>query len=729
MGWVLTACSVQAAIPLHQTPAELPIALMAKPMAPEAKVTPYRDELRLLPAAHNRDGSPAWMIQDPVTNRFYRIDWLDFEILSRWHFQECKLIVDSVNAETTLEIDASDVVGLASFLQRHQLLQVQSPQDINRLIGDNQARRQGWLTWLVHHYLFFRIPLIRPQNALARVMPFLRWIYSPFTAIGVLAASLVGLVLVSHQWDVFSATLVDQLTFSGALGFAFALVISKTLHEFGHALTATRHGVRVAHMGIALLVMFPLPYTDTSESWKLGQANRRLHIASAGIVAELALAGFATLAWALTPDGSLRSALFFLATTSWLLTLAVNLSPFMRFDGYFILSDWLDFPNLHERSSALARVWLRRSLLGFDDPWPEEFPRSNLVALITFAAITWVYRLFVFIGIAWLVYYYFFKVLGIVLFAIEILWFVWLPIGRELAMWFDRRSDIKNNRLLLIAVCLGGFLTLGMVPWQSSIRGTAWLHALRQTQIHSPIPGKLVAATPAGPVRKGDRLFQLHSPDIALDAARSQGLSDARAQELRGLMGVEDGEAQRAELQFQREKFNAEVKLFKDELSRLDITAPFNGMLLDIDDGLAQNGWIHPKQALAVLLDPTSWIVDVLVPEEEVDRIRLGDHVEVFVLRSQLEKMSGTVQAIDAARLSNLPHLMLDAQTGGNISTLPGDKRSPIAALYKVRVTLNSQPDSTQMATGHAIIQTQAKAWLPTHLTRIWAVLVRESGF
>ncbi len=704
-------------------------ALGQNPMAAPERVPPCRDELRLLPASHNRDGSPAWMIQDPVTNRFYRIDWLDFEILSRWQLLEVTCIVDSVNTETTLEIDASDVAGLASFLQQHHLLQARSPQDVNRLIGHALAKRQGWLTWLVHHYLFFRIPLIRPQSALASIMPFMHWIFTPVTAFGVLAASLAGLVLVSRQWDVFSATLVDQLTFSGALGFASALVFSKTLHELGHALTATRFGVRVAHMGIALLVMFPMPYTDTSESWKLGQARQRLSIASAGIVAELALAGFATLAWALTPDGSLRSALFFLATTSWVLTLAVNLSPFMRFDGYFILSDWLDFPNLHERSGALTKVWMRRTLLGFDDPWPEEFPRRNLVMLIAFAVVTWVYRLFVFIGIAWLVYYYFFKVLGIVLFTIEILWFVWLPIGRELAIWFNRRSDIKNSRSILFAVVLSGLLALGMVPWQSSVQGTAWVHALRQSQIHSPIPGKLVVAATPGRVHKGDRLFQLHSPDIALDAARSQGLSDARAQELRGLMGVDDGEAQRAELQLQREKFNAEVKLFKDELSRLDIAAPFDGILLDIDDGLAMNSWVHPKQALAVLLDPTSWVVDVLVPEEDVGRLRVGDAANIFVLRTHLEKMSGRVQAIDTSRLSTLPHLMLDVQTGGPIATLPGDKRSPVAALYKIRVVLDGQPDLTQMVAGHAIIETEAKAWLPTQLNRMLAVLVRESGF
>lgn len=700
-----------------------------RPADPPKVVPPCRDEIRLLPAAHNRDGSPAWMIQDPVTNRFYRIDWMDFEILSRWQLRSIDAIVSGVNSETTLDIEAEDVDGLIQFLVKNHLTQVASSQDVSRLIKENQSSQRSLLSWLIHHYLFFRIPLIRPQALLARLAPYLRWIFSPVIALLVLAATLLGLFMVSRQWDVFSATLVDQLTFSGALGFAVALLFSKVLHEFGHAITATIHGVRVAHMGIAMVVMFPMPYTDTSESWKLSKAHQRLQIASAGIVAELALAGIATLAWTLTPDGALRGALFFLATTSWLLTLAVNISPFMRFDGYFILSDWLDFPNLHERSAALARTWMRRTFLGFNEPWPEEFPRRSLVGLIVFATVTWIYRLTVFIAIAWLVYYYFFKVLGIFLFAVEILWFVILPIGREISVWFKRKAEIKRNRWLWATVGLFALLGLGMMPWQSTIHGAAWLHTLRHTAIYSPIPGKLIEAAKPGAVKKGDRLFRLDSPDLALDAARSQGLSDARALELRGLLGIEGGEAQRTELQFQRDKFTAEVKLYKDELSRLDITAPFDGVLRDVDDGLSKDGWVHPKHTLGILIDPASWIVDVLVPEEEIHRVKPGDRVDIYFLRSQLDKLKGHVSSVDTSRLATLPHAMLDAQSGGAVTTLPGDKRTPSAALYRVRVALDSQPDFAQMATGRAAIHSSGSAWLPTQIDRMLALLIRESGF
>src|SRR5690606_35220026 len=217
-------------------------------------------------------------------------------------------------------------------------------------------------------------------------------LFSVWTAIAVLVASLLGLVLVARQWDSFSHGVMEMLTPSGLLGFAMALVLSKTLHEMGHALVATRLGVRVAHMGVAFLVLWPMLYTDTGESWRLRSHRQRLAISVAGVTVELALAGLATLAWALLDDGALRQAMLYLATTGWVLSLALNVSPFMRFDGYFILSDLLDFPNLHERAGATARVALRRRLLGLNDPYPEALNPRARRALTLFAFATWLYR-------------------------------------------------------------------------------------------------------------------------------------------------------------------------------------------------------------------------------------------------------------------------------------------------------------------------------------------------
>jgi len=392
---------------------------------------------------------------NPINNSFFRIGWLDFEMLLRWAYGSPEKIVSSVNNETTLDIEITDVNDLKDFLEQNRLLQANNQAAVDQLRSSAKEQNKGLINWLLHHYLFFRIPLFRPQVWLAKLMPWLDWIFTRTTAVVVTILSLVGVFLATRQWETFSSTFVDQLSWSGLLGYSVALVFAKALHEMGHALTATRYGVRVAHMGVALLVMFPMLYTDTSESWKLSNPRQRLAIAGAGIITELALAGLATLAWSLSPDGSVKSALFFLATTSWLLTLLVNVSPFLRFDGYFILSDAIDYPNLHQRSGEFARIWLRRVLLGFNDAWPEDIRNKSRAFLILFAYMTWIYRLVVFLGLAVLVYYFFFKVLGILLMAVELVWFIWRPLWSELSIWRERKSEIKTNRVWAAYVLLG----------------------------------------------------------------------------------------------------------------------------------------------------------------------------------------------------------------------------------------------------------------------------------
>ncbi len=703
------------------------------------RLPPLRDELRLLPTSANADGSPAWLIQDPVTNRFYRIGWVDFELLLRWDQANMAQILDSIAQETPLTVDAQDVMDLLKFLDAHQLLQARSPDAVERLHQRAQARRQSPQEWLLHNYLFFRVPLLRPQEALARWLPRVAWLFTRGTAMAVLALTALGLFLVSRQWDAFTHAVVDQLSWSGLVGFAVALAIAKALHELGHAFTASRYGVRVAHMGVAFLVLFPMLYTDTSESWRLSQPRQRLAIASAGIVTELALAGLSTLAWALAPEGWLKNGLLYLATTSWLLTLALNASPFMRFDGYFILSDLLDLPNLHERAGAQARTWLRRRLLGLPEEWPEPFAPRVRLALIAFAITTWVYRLLVFLAIALLVYVFFFKLLGLLLMLVEVVWFIGRPVAAELRVWFARRRDVARPQRwgwLAAGVVVGLAL---LVPWHGAIDGSGWLHPQMHQTLHAPLPGRVVALpAAAGPVRRGQVLIDLESPEARLSAQRAQALAQAREQELLGLGGLPNGEDRRAIVTSQRDQFEAEQRLYTTQQARLQIVAPFDGMLVDVDPQLAPGVWVQPSLAIGAVVDPRHWVVDAYVPEADLRRVKVGQAARVHGLHKSLTVLRGRVTEIDTARTGVLPHRVLDATGGGPIATLspataaPSSGRSdgvPRDALFRVRIALAEPPPQLQMASVRVVIEGEPRALLPAAAERVVSVLVRESGF
>ena len=322
---------------------------------------PLREDLRLHDTGPDRDGAPGWVIQDPVSNRFYRIGWLEYECLLRWPGNPESIAAD-ISANTPLRVEAAHVLEFAQVLEQHRLVRP-SAESLQRL--RQQTNEPGWRhwKWWLHHYLFIRVPLVRPDRWLSNLLPWVSWLFTRAALMMLIAATCLGLILVMRQWDVFTHGVMDLISPAGIAGFVVALIVSKALHEMGHALVATRQGLRVAHMGVAFVVMWPMLYTDTGESWRLRSHRQRLAISVAGISVELALAGLATLAWAVLDDGVLRQAMLYLATTAWILSLALNISPFMRFDGYFIFSDLIDFPNLHERAGAMARTWLRRWVL------------------------------------------------------------------------------------------------------------------------------------------------------------------------------------------------------------------------------------------------------------------------------------------------------------------------------------------------------------------------------
>ena len=324
-----------------------------------------------------------------------------------------------------------------------------------------------------------------------------------------------GALSLFWQWDAFLTTFDYFFNLQGLIYFGLAMIAVKIAHELGHALVAKHHGLRVSSMGVALLVLFPVLYTDNTDAWRLTDQRKKLQIVLAGLMVEFHIALLALFSWTVVEDGPLRSAAFFLATGSLVGSLLVNLSPFMRFDGYYALADFLDMQNLQPRAFELARWQVRQWLFGLPENAPEPFPATKHYFLVFYSFATWIYRFFLFLGIALLVYFFAFKLLGIFLFAVEIIWFIGRPIYAEMKRWVARRALFSMNqqmrRTLGIIVML---LLLAFAPWRMSITAPAIIESALQTPIHLPEPAQVTAiyVTKDQEVRKGDPLFDGNQP-------------------------------------------------------------------------------------------------------------------------------------------------------------------------------------------------------------------------
>ena len=154
-------------------------------------------------------------------------------------------------------------------------------------------------------------------------------------------------------------------------------------------------------------MLWPILYTDTTDAWRLNSRHDRVLIDAGGMLAELILAAASGLLWAFFTAGFAKSIAFFLCTSSWLITLGVNLNPLLRFDGYYLLSDLFDVVNLQHKAFTLGKWLLRKKLLGFPDDAPYLFTERKVKFLIIYAYATWIYRFFLFLAIAIIVYNFF----------------------------------------------------------------------------------------------------------------------------------------------------------------------------------------------------------------------------------------------------------------------------------------------------------------------------------
>ncbi|MGI9301972.1 MAG: biotin/lipoyl-binding protein, partial [Gammaproteobacteria bacterium] len=496
---------------------------MARPVtglqvAPQDPPLPaLRDDLTLIQGAPALDDTPTWNIFDPVRNRYYRIGWLPFQLISRWASGTVNTLLERVHAESACDVRADDIADIVEFLYANGLTRDPPGGDTSAYVSQYKASRIHIFKWLVHHYLFFKIPLVRPTRFLKAT----QWLVEPlFTHTArntVLACGAIGLYLAARQWDEFARTFLHFFSLEGLLLYGVALAFVKICHELGHAYTAIRYRCNVPTMGLAFLVMFPVLYTDATDAWRLRSRRQRLYIGAAGMIVELGIAMISTFLWTFLPDGPARSAAFLTATTSWVVSLTVNLNPFMRFDGYYMLSDWWGVQSLQNRAFAIGKWQLRELLFKANLAAPETFERPLRLRLTLYAWATWVYRLSLFLAIALLVYHLFFKVLGIFLFLVEIIWLISLPIAREVCVWWEKRDTIMRTKrfVVTVSIVLGlGLITL--IPWSGRISLPALLETAEHTTVYAPAPGRIatVKIRPGQQVEAGDVLIVLESPEI-----------------------------------------------------------------------------------------------------------------------------------------------------------------------------------------------------------------------
>ncbi len=704
--------------------------------AREMRLPPLREELHLHEGPRNRDGSPSWTLEDPARSRFFRIGWSEVEMLAQWELRSPARIAEAICKATPLDVYPEDVEKFALFLAGSNLLRVSGDEANARLLRQAKSERVTGLMWLLKNYLFVRIPLFRPDRFLSKTVRYVAPFYTKTFLIVTLCAAVVALFLVGQQWDVFRHTFSHFFTLEGAALAGLTLIFAKVMHEFGHAYTAKRFGCRVSTMGVAFLVMWPVLYTDTSGAWKLKSRNERLAIGAAGMTVELGLAAYATLAWNFLPDGMLRSAVFMLGTTTWILTMVINLNPFMRYDGYYLASDFVEVPNLQERAFRLTKWRLREWLFGFGEAHPDGLDPALERWVIAYGFGTLIYRFLLFTGIALLVYHYFFKALGIVLFAVEIGYFIVRPIASELLEWVKRREHYSLNRNTKATLTLAAtILLLLLIPWRITVTAPALLRAEQQAEIYAPAAARLdaILVKPGQRVSVGQVLFRFSAPDLDYQLAAAEWqILVLRWQDVFQILD-KDLTPDTLVVHQQLQAALAERAAVEQKMSRLTVTAPFAGVLTDLADPLGPGEWVKQGEFLGRVISPDKAEVEAFVAESDVARIAkssAGRFVGEDPSSGSVGLVVENVARTASRQLSSAPELA--SVYGGGVAAANQKDQAPVpeGAVYRVVLAPRGDARAPVMAERGAVSisgRSQSIAmrlWLAVH-----AALVRENGF
>jgi len=457
--------------------------------------------------AQKYEGRTYYVIKDPVSLRYYRLKDNEFFLLQ--FMDGARTLEDAQKAYEAQfrpeRLKLEDVEGFAQQLLTGGLAQNESPRAGKQLFDRRKKkRRQEWMQTLTN-ILYIKIPIIDPDRLLKRMTRSLGWIFSAWFFLLSIGLMLSAVVLVGVQFNKFLALLPDYhefFSFKTVVYLWCALAVVKVIHEFGHGLSCKKFGGEVHEMGFLLLCLSPALYCNVSDAWTLPNKWHRIIISSAGIYVELVIAAIATWVWWYTPTQpfwhNLALALMVVCSVS---TVVFNANPLMRYDGYYVLADWLEIPNLRERANRFLSNLVQEYCLGIEVQ-PEGYMDLGRKVLFVFYAITsYIYKWVVTFGIIWFftsfLKPYKLEVVGEMLAVASLASMLCWPVYRLGKNLYKRGRlpDMKRWRVVTTGLVLTALvLALALIPLPlNKVRGTGLVEPQpdASTKVYVRYPGVL----------------------------------------------------------------------------------------------------------------------------------------------------------------------------------------------------------------------------------------------
>ncbi len=638
---------------------------------------------------HYRGGR--WhVVHDPASNAFYRLSPVSHEFVG---LLDGRRTVEEVwdLCLTRHGDDAptqNEVIQLLSQLYTSNLLSADSSPEVEQLLRRGRERLGKKVQQQLIGLMYFRVRLFNPERILSWLEPIVRPLLSPAGLVLWIVWVLAGLAAVIPHWARLQESFQSAIA-PANWGWLIVVFISlKLIHEAGHGLICKRFGGQVPEFGAMMLVMVPAPYVDASAAWAFASKWRRIAVGAGGMLFELAIAAGAAWVWRSTPDGHLFHQLAFNAMlTSGVSTVVFNANPLMKFDGYYILSDLLETPNLMQRSFSMLKHHLQKHVYRVKATIPPTADPVEAVILNVYGVAALAYRVFLFISITLYVMGQMFA-LGVILAVwTAAMWFL-LPLG-QFAHWLathhalaDRRGRALATSLALAAAGLG---LLGLVPAPDHRRASGVVTSDSRSGVFFGTDGfvDVVHKRPGDAVGAGEAILTMSSPLLESQRSLSRGQL-AEAEALYGRALVENPAAAQVALE-RIETFRQQSRVVEERIGKLTVRAPHAGVVVGNDPALLIGAWAREGQGVCevVSTEPAHLRFTGLLTQTEALWIHelTPEQYTVEVRRAAAtgESIPAKAERVFRAGLRDLPHASLGYGGGGTVETDARDQSGTTA--------------------------------------------------
>ena len=696
-------------------------------------------------------GKSYWIVKDPIGLKYFRFQDEEYFILKNLDGkQSLETIKEKFEAEfPPQKITLEEIQSFVGQLHQSNLIVAGVPDQGHELLKRRKKRRRQEVLGQCSNILAIRFKGVDPNRFFDWLLPYIRWMFHPVTLVGCLLLMLSALLLIGIEFDHFRAKLPEFQQFFGPgniMLLSVTLFFTKVLHEFGHGLSCKVLGGECHELGVMILVLTPCLYCNVSDSWMLPNKWKRAGIGVAGVFVECTLAAICTWIWWFTNDNMLHYLCLNIMFLSSVSTIVFNLNPLLRYDGYYILADILEIPNLRQKASKAMTQKASKWFLGMDPPDDPFFPKRNQVWFALFTVASGLYRWVVTASILFFVYRFFdaygLKVLAQIIAAMSLYGLIGLPLWKICKFFWvpGRIYKVKKKHFypsLAGLLCLiAGFC---FIPFPYSIYAPAVLE-LRSDEsttanVLSPKSGGVlqeVFVKEGQRVQKGDKIAVLRNPQLDAELNDLLGqLRETRAEiEMCRQMGNDqDAVARLQESTARYQGLSRSIEAMQEERKRLTLVAPLDGVVvspywrvdreaqtqrpndfsaaLPVWDGTPLLAWnlnttLEPGAHICSVGDPRKLEAIIVVDQSKINFIQPGQKVKIKLTERPSETLIAEVAShddVEGTTMESVPY-QLSVKGGGPVATetAEGGLERPQSGAYRVRVDLDN--DDERMSVG-----------------------------